>query len=129
MTTQNSFNYFKMNLEVICLAVMYYVRYQLSFSQVEDILHERAADISSKIVQFWVNHFADQVCNRNSKKEGGLAFELAIAFGRSFRQNKLRTLYLWSAVDHEGELLECYASKRRKNSAPKKFLRKTIRKH
>jgi len=42
MTTQNAFKYFKTSPEIIRLAVMYYVRYPLSFRQVEDILHERA---------------------------------------------------------------------------------------
>ena len=42
MTTQNPFKYFKTSPKIIRLAVIYYVRYPLSFRQVEDILHERA---------------------------------------------------------------------------------------
>jgi len=38
MTTQNPFKYFKTSPKIIRLAVMYYVRYPLSFRQVEDIL-------------------------------------------------------------------------------------------
>jgi putative transposase len=45
MTTQNPFKYFKTLPKTIKLAVMYYVRYPLSFCQVEDILHERGIDI------------------------------------------------------------------------------------
>jgi putative transposase len=41
MTAQNIFKYIKTSPEIIRLAVMYYVRYPLSFLQVEDILHER----------------------------------------------------------------------------------------
>jgi len=41
MTTENPFKYFKTSPKIIRLAVMYYVRYPLSFRQVEDILHER----------------------------------------------------------------------------------------
>ena len=41
MTTENLFKYFKTSPKIIRLAVMYYVRYPLSFRQVEDILHER----------------------------------------------------------------------------------------
>ena len=40
MTTENPFKYFKTLPKIIRLAVMYYVRYPLSFRQVEDILHE-----------------------------------------------------------------------------------------
>ena len=37
--------------------------------------------------------------------------------------------YLWRAVDHEGEVLECFVTKRRNKAAAKKFLIKTMRKH
>ena len=35
--------------------------------------------------------------------------------------------YLWRAVDHEGEVLECFVSKRRIRKAALKFLRKAIK--
>ena len=37
--------------------------------------------------------------------------------------------YLWRAVDHEGEVLESYVTKRRDKKAALKFLRKAMRKH
>jgi putative transposase len=37
--------------------------------------------------------------------------------------------YLWRTVDHEGEVLESYVSKRRNMRAAKKFLTKIMRKH
>ena len=37
--------------------------------------------------------------------------------------------YLWRAVDHEGEVLESYVTKRRDKRAALNFLRKTMRKH
>jgi putative transposase len=30
--------------------------------------------------------------------------------------------YLWRAVDHEGEVFECFVTKRRNKAAAKKFL-------
>ena len=37
------------------------------------------------------------------------------------------TYYLWRAVDHEGEVLEAFVSKRRDRKAALKFLRKTMK--
>ena len=37
--------------------------------------------------------------------------------------------YLWRAVDHEGEVLESFVTKRRDKKAALKFLRKSMRKH
>jgi len=41
MTTENPFKYFETSPKIIRLVVMYFVRYPLSFRQVEDILYER----------------------------------------------------------------------------------------
>jgi len=37
--------------------------------------------------------------------------------------------YLWRAVDHEGEVLETYVTKRRDRNAALKFLRKAMKRH
>jgi putative transposase len=37
--------------------------------------------------------------------------------------------YLWRAVDHEGEVLECFVKKHRDKKAALKFLRKSLRRH
>jgi hypothetical protein len=49
MTTQSAFKYFKTLPKTIRFAVRYFVRYLLSFHQVEDVLHERGIDISVSI--------------------------------------------------------------------------------
>ncbi|AGI74498.1 putative transposase [Octadecabacter arcticus 238] len=38
-----------------------------------------------------------------------------------------KTLYLWRAVDHEGEVLESFVTKRHDRKAALKFLRKTMK--
>ncbi len=37
--------------------------------------------------------------------------------------------YLWRAIDHEGEVLECYVSKRRDKHTALKILRKLMKKY
>jgi putative transposase len=37
--------------------------------------------------------------------------------------------YLWRAIDHEGEVLECYVSSRRNEDEALKSLKKTIEKY
>jgi putative transposase len=37
--------------------------------------------------------------------------------------------YLWRAVDHEGEVLESFVTKRRDKTATLKFLRKSLKRH
>ena len=40
-----------------------------------------------------------------------------------------RIHYLWRAVDHEGEVLESFVTKRRHRKAALKFLRKAMKRH
>jgi putative transposase len=37
--------------------------------------------------------------------------------------------YLWRAVDHEGEVLESYVTKRQDRKAPLKFIRKSVKRY
>ena len=39
------------------------------------------------------------------------------------------TYYLWRAVDHEGEVLEVFATKRRDRKAALKFIRRTMKRY
>jgi putative transposase len=55
VTAHNPFKFFKTSPKIIRLAVMYDVRYPLSFRQVEDVLHERGIDICMKLYGFgWI---------------------------------------------------------------------------
>jgi hypothetical protein len=45
MTQRSPFRYFRTNSEIICLAVMMYVRFPLSLRNVEDLLHERGIEV------------------------------------------------------------------------------------
>ena len=66
--TNNPVRYFDSSPEVIRLAVMMYIRYPLSWRQVEDILFERGIDISHETVRFWWNRvgpmFAGEIRRR-----------------------------------------------------------------
>ncbi len=57
MTKPDIFKYFKVSPQIIRLAVMMYVRYPLSFRNVEDLLHERGIDIGPETVRFWWSRF------------------------------------------------------------------------
>ena len=57
MSNARIFRYFRTSPEIICLAVMMYVRYPLSLRNVDDRLHERGIDITHETVRFWWNRF------------------------------------------------------------------------
>ena len=132
MTKPNPFRYFKTSPEIIRLAVMLYVRFPLSLRNVEDMLHERGIEISHETVRFWWNRFGPVFAAEIRRKR--------ISRMRSYSNWRWHldevfvkingeTHYLWRAVDHEGEVLETYVTKRRDRKAALKFLRKTMKRY
>ena len=132
MAQHSPFRYFKTSPEIIRLAVMMYVRFPLSLRNVEELLHERGIDISHETVRFWWNSFGP-------------------IFASEIRKNRVQNLraysnwqwhldevfvkingvahYLWRAVDHEGEVLESFVTKRRDRKPALKFLRKIMKRY
>ena len=132
MTKPNPFRYFKTSPEVIRLAVMLYVRFPLSLRNVEDLLHERGIDISYETVRYWWNRFGPMFAAEIRKKRvqqlraySNWQWHLDEVFVRINGQ----THYLWRAVDHEGEVLETYVTRRRDRKAALRFLRKAMKRH
>ena len=130
MRNSNPFRYFKTSPEIIRLAVMMYVRFPLSLRNVEDLLHERGIDICHETVRFWWNrfgpHFASDIRKHRScsgQNHSNWQWHLDEVFVKINGERH----YLWRAVDHEGEVLECFVSKRRDRKAALKFLRKAMK--
>ena len=127
----NPFRYFKMSPEIIRLAVMMVVRYPLSLRQVEDLLHERGADISHETVCAWWNRFGPIFAAEIRKWRFHHRFFSTWRWqlDEVFVRIRGETHYLWRAVDHEGEVLESFVAKRRDRKAALKFLRKKMKRY
>ena len=129
MSKQNPFKYFKTSPGIIRLAVMYYIRYPLSYRQVEDILHERGIDICQETVRHWVERFDLLFSSEIRQKRRGLHSNWQWHLDEVFVKINGERFYLWRAVDHEGEVLECFVTKRRDKRSALKFLVKTMKKY
>ena len=127
----NPFRYFKTSPEIIRLAVMMYIRYPLSLRQVEDILFERGIDISHEAIRYWWNRFGPLFAGeiRKRRKEGRNWSNWRWHLDEVFVRINGERHYLWRAVDHEGEVLEAFVTKRRDRRAALKFLRRTMRRY
>jgi len=129
---QNPFRYFNSSPEVIRLVVMMYIRYPLSLRQVEDLLFERGIDICHETVRFWWNRFGPMFAAEIRKRR--------VQMYRNYPQWRWhldevfvkingKTHYLWRAVDHEGEVLELFVTKRRDRRAALKFFKRAMKRY
>lgn len=126
------FRYFNSSPEVIRLVVMMYVRFPLSLRNVEDLLAERGIDICHETVRFWWNRFgpmfaADIKRQRISRMRGYRQWRWHL--DEVFVKINGEHHYLWRAVDHEGEVLESYVTKKRDKAAALAFLKKALKRH
>jgi len=128
---KNPFRYFNSSPEIIRLTVMMYVRYPLSLRQVEDLLFERGIDICHETVRFWWNRFGPMFVAEIRKRRvvhhsySNWRWHLDEVFVRINGE----THYLWRAVDHEGEVLEVFVTKRRGRRAALQFLKRVMRRY
>ncbi len=130
MKKHSPFRYFKTSPEVIRLSVMLYFRFPLSLRNVEDLLHERGIDVSHETVRFWWNRFGPMFAaeirrKRIDRMRSGTHWRWHL--DEVFVKINGEMHYLWRAVDHEGEVLETFVTKRRDRRAALKFLRKSMR--
>ncbi len=129
---KNPFRYFKTSPEIIRLAVMMYVRFPLSLRQVEDLLHERGIDICHETVRAWWNRFGPTFAaeirkKRSARMRGTLQWRWHL--DEVFVRINGKVRYLWRAVDHEGEVLEVFVTKRRNSEAALTFLKKAMKRY
>jgi putative transposase len=129
MTTENPYKYFNSSPEIIKLAVMYYVRYPLSFRQVEDILFDRGIDICHETIRFWVNRFGSKCAREVRKKRRGNYSNWRWHLDGMYVWINGEWFLLWRAVDHEGEVLEAFVSKKRCKRTALKFMRKLMKRY
>jgi len=129
---RNPFRYFNSSPEVIRLVVMMYIRYPLSLRQVEDLLHERGIDICHETVRFWWNRFGPMFAAEIRKKRSAALRALPQwrwHLDEVFVRINGETHYLWRAVDHEGEVLESFVTKKRDRKAVLRFLKRTMKRY
>src|SRR5215831_18151415 len=111
--------------EVIRHAVWLYLRFTLSYRDVEDLLTERGLIVSNESIRRWVLKFGPVIAKnlRTSRPQAYTRWHLdEMVVSLSGEQ-----MYLWRAVDGEGEVLEILVQPQRDKAAAVRFLRKLLR--
>ena len=120
-----SFKRHRFPADVILHAVWLYFRFTLSFRDVEDLLAERGVDVSYETIRCWAIKFGPQIARQLKKRRPSPAprwhlDEMVCKVGG-------RRIYLWRAVDEEGEVLDLVMQRNRDTEAALRLLRRLIR--
>ena len=106
-------------------AVWLYFRFTLSIRDVEELMLQRGIPVSREAVRCWVNKFGPLIASNLRRRRGPPTSrwhldEMVVKIAG-------RRMYLWRAVDDEGEVLDVLVQKRRNKAAALKLLRRLLK--
>ncbi len=107
-------------------AVWLYFRFALSYRDVEDMLAERGIDVSYETVRRWALKFGAIIARK--LRRGRPRPDGRWHLDEVFVSINGRQLYVWRAVDSEGEVLDILVQPRRDRKAALKLMRKLLKK-
>src|SRR6201988_2891239 len=112
--------------EIIQHAIWLYLRFTLSYRDVEELLAERGLDISYETVRRWVLKFGPAIARRLRQRRPRPSDrwhldEMVVRIAG-------KRTYLRRAVDHEGEVLDMLVQRRRDGRAALRLMRKLLKK-
>lgn len=111
---------------IIRHSVWLYFRFPLSFRDVEDLLAERGIDVSYETVRRWSLKFGPSYAQRlrQTRPKADARWHL----DEVFISINGKRMYLWRAVDSEGEVLDVLVQGRRNKKATLKLMRSLLKK-
>jgi transposase-like protein len=120
----SAFAGFRFPPEVISLAVRWYLRFGLSYRDVEELLAERGVEVDHVTVYRWVHRFAPEFedaarARRHMVGDRWHVDETYVKVGGTWR-------YLFRAIDQFGQVIDVFLSTRRDSTAARQFFAKAI---
>lgn len=124
MITQAPFKWRHFEAEIILLCVRWYLRYALSYRDLEEIMQERGLCIDHTTIYRWVQRYAPELekrCRPHLK-----ATNDSWRVDETYVKIKGTWMYLYRAVDSQGSTLEFLLSATRDAQAAKRFFSKAL---
>ena len=121
-----SYSRYRFPPAIIQHAVWLYYRFPLSYRDVEDLLAQRGVDVSYETVRRWALKFGQAYAQRlrTTRPRADVRWHL----DEVFVSIAGKRMYLWRAVDSEGEVLDILVQSRRNKKAALKVIRKLLKK-
>jgi transposase, IS6 family len=124
MSQPKLFKYRHFQPEIILLCVRWYLRYSLSYRDLEEMMAERGFCVDHTTIYRWVQHYApvlERKCRSRLKPTNN-----SWRVDETYIKVKGEWMYLYRAVDSEGNTVEFMLSPSRDGTSAKRFFRKAL---
>ena len=124
MSNQSPFKWRHFEAEIIVLCVRWYLRYSLSYRDLEEMMRERGLSVDHTTIYRWVQHYAPELEKRSQPHLKATNDSWRV--DETYIKIKGTWTYLYRAVDSEGNTLEFLLSPTRDAEAAKRFFLKAL---
>ncbi|WJE55785.1 IS6 family transposase (plasmid) [Bacillus cereus] len=124
MKKENLFKWKHYQPDMILLNVRWYLRYNLSFRDLVEMMEERGLSIAHTTIMRWVHQYGpelDERVRRHLKTTND-----SWRVDETYVKVKGQWMYLYRAVDSEGNTIDFYLSESRDKQAAKRFFKKAL---
>jgi transposase-like protein len=123
----SAFAGFRFPPEVIVLAVRWYLRFGLSYRDLEELLAERGVEVDHVTLFRWVQRFTPLLVDaaRPCRHAAGSRWFV----DETYVKVAGRWRYVYRAVDAQGQVIDVYVSARRDIAAARRFFTRAIAAH
>ena len=125
MNSKNPFKWRHYEKEIILLNVRWYLRYSLSYRDLEEMMQERGLSVDHTTIYRWVQHYAPEMEKRSRKhfQHSNDSYRI----DETYIKVKGKMKYLYRAIDSQGNTIDFLLCARRNKEAAKRFLKKILR--
>ena len=123
--TGTAFNDIRFPSDIAMLAVLWRLRYKLSFRDVAELLLERGYVLTHETVRDWEARFAPLLAERLRRKRRGRV-GVSWYIDETYVKVGGRWCYLYRAIDGDGQLIDSMLSEHRDKHAARRFLRRLV---
>ncbi|PFB91714.1 IS6 family transposase, partial [Bacillus cereus] len=124
MEKENVFKWKHYQPDIILLTVRWYLRYNLSFRDLVEMLEERGLSISHTTIMRWVHQYGSELDKRIRRhlKQTNDSWRV----DETYIKVKGQWMYLYRAVDSKGNTINFFLNKTRDKKAAKRFFKKAL---
>ncbi|EJR92451.1 IS6 family transposase [Bacillus cereus] len=125
MKKENLFKWKHYQPDIILLTVRWYLRYNLSFRDLVEMMEELGLSLAYITIMRWVHQYGPELDKRIRRylKQTNDSWRV----DETYIKVKGQWMYLYRAVDSEGNTIDFYLSRTRNHKASKRFFKKALR--